>query len=285
MKEVLKPGLNPVGIESQGGLLRGSFHLPEGAGPFPATVLCHGFTGTRCEPHRLFVKMSRLLEHAGIASLRFDFYGSGESDGDHEDMTVSGEVVDALAAVRFVARLPQVDRRRIAILGLSLGGLVAALCAERYRAFRGVCLWAPVAHAHALWSSRLTSAARKSLARRGWIDSGGDKVGRGFVRELASLDPVGALSAADVPVLVLHGSQDTVVPPDHGMAYHDACPGSKYVEVPKADHTFNSVAAEKRVLEKSLEWLKERLLGQNRSASDAERTAAGGKRRSGKTRR
>ena len=259
MEQDLQPGLNPVSFESNGALLRGSFHVPRGAPPFPAVIVCHGFTGTRFEPHRIFVKLSLLLEGSGIASLRFDFFGSGESDGNHEGVTVSREVDDALAAVRFVEQLACVDSARLAILGLSLGGLVAALCAEKVRTFRGVCLWAPVADAHELWTSRLTSTARKSLSRRGWTDNGGNKVGNDFVQELGSFKPVSALSKANVPVLVLHGSQDTVVPVDHGRAYHNACPGSTFIEVAKADHTFNSVAAEKRVLEKSIEWLKARL--------------------------
>src|SRR2546426_5960176 len=51
----------------------------------PGVVLFHGFTGDRMESHWLFVKCSRALALAGIASLRFDFYGSGESEGEFSE--------------------------------------------------------------------------------------------------------------------------------------------------------------------------------------------------------
>ncbi|KLU63127.1 hypothetical protein CEB3_c04770 [Peptococcaceae bacterium CEB3] len=47
----------------------------------PAVILFHGFTGTKLEPHRLLLKISHALEKLGFASFRFDFLGSGESDG------------------------------------------------------------------------------------------------------------------------------------------------------------------------------------------------------------
>ena len=57
----------------------------------PGVVLFHGFTGDRMESHWLFVKCSRALARAGIASLRFDFYGSGESEGEFSEVTLQGE--------------------------------------------------------------------------------------------------------------------------------------------------------------------------------------------------
>ena len=68
-------------FSNEGQQIAGTVHIPDGPGPFPGVLLCHGFTGQRIEAHFIFVKMSRALEQAGIASLRFDFRGSGESEG------------------------------------------------------------------------------------------------------------------------------------------------------------------------------------------------------------
>ena len=94
----------PVTFDCKGQQIVGMLHLPEGRGRVPAALLMHGFTGTKVESHRLFVKISRALAEHGIASLRFDYRGSGDSAGDFEEMTIRSEIADALEAVRFLAR-------------------------------------------------------------------------------------------------------------------------------------------------------------------------------------
>lgn len=60
-------------------------HVPGDAnGKLPIVCIYHGFTGNKMEPHFIFIKLSRLLEKKGIASVRFDFGGSGEGDGDSD---------------------------------------------------------------------------------------------------------------------------------------------------------------------------------------------------------
>src|SRR6516165_8124503 len=111
--------------------LRGMVHRPVEVAwrPAPCVVFFHGFTGDRMESHWIFVKCSRALAFHGIASLRFDFYGSGESDGQFDEVTLQGEVSDAEAAVEFFRKQKGVDGRRLGLCGLSLGGAVAACVA------------------------------------------------------------------------------------------------------------------------------------------------------------
>ena len=104
----------------------GMLHLPEEKGPFPAVAIYHGFTGTKVEPHRLFVKMSRALVQKGIAGTLWIFRGSGDSEGDFADMTVSGEIADAIRVLDFLQEQPEVDGERLGVLGLSMGGAIAA---------------------------------------------------------------------------------------------------------------------------------------------------------------
>src|SRR5207244_3810038 len=84
----------PVTFECKGQQLVGMLHVPDGRGRFPAALLLHGFTASKTENHRMFVKLSRQLASQGIASLRFDFRGSGDSAGDSEDMTIRSEMAD-----------------------------------------------------------------------------------------------------------------------------------------------------------------------------------------------
>src|SRR5574344_362483 len=56
----------------------------------PMVIICHGFCGNKNEP--LHKALSDSLLSKGIASIRFDFNGHGESDGDFQEMTVLNEI-------------------------------------------------------------------------------------------------------------------------------------------------------------------------------------------------
>ncbi|MBD3293779.1 MAG: alpha/beta hydrolase, partial [Armatimonadia bacterium] len=73
-------------FEVDGHRIAASIHIPDTT-PAPGVVMCHGFTGQRMEAHFLFVKAGRAMCEAGLNVLRFDFRGSGESDGRFRDMT------------------------------------------------------------------------------------------------------------------------------------------------------------------------------------------------------
>jgi dienelactone hydrolase len=134
-----------VTLDRGGMTMRGMFHRPDGPiGKVPAVAIFHGFTGNKMEPHFIFVKLSRALAEAGIASVRFDFLHSGESDGDFEHMKLSGEVQDGLAVLDYLRAREDVDADRIGILGLSMGGVVASrVAAARPGQVKSLCLWAP----------------------------------------------------------------------------------------------------------------------------------------------
>ena len=74
-----KPVIFKNNLEKQ---LVGILHLPEKEGKFPAVIICHGFKGNKTQ--RKFVGLGRELAKNGIVVLRFDFYGSGDSEGNFE---------------------------------------------------------------------------------------------------------------------------------------------------------------------------------------------------------
>lgn len=112
--------------------LPGTLTLPSGAGPFPAVVLVHGSgPNDRDEgigPNKMFKDLAWGLASNGIVVLRYDkrtrVYGK-EFVGQHS-YTVNDEVIDdARAAVALLAAQPEVQPKRVFVLGHSLGAYLA----------------------------------------------------------------------------------------------------------------------------------------------------------------
>ena len=139
-----------VSYEVNGQKVLGTLSMPEKDGKVPAVLLLHGFTATRNEskseaiPEGLFGRMAHELARQGIASLRIDMRGSGKSEGSFEDLTVESEIEDALAGVAYLNQLDTIDKDRISVMGLSLGGIVTTAVAGRSTyPIRSVVLWNP----------------------------------------------------------------------------------------------------------------------------------------------
>lgn len=115
--------------------LAGTLTAPRGPGPHPAVVLLSG-SGAQDRDgeimgHRPFLVLADHLSRRGIAVLRVDDRGVGESEGILAAATSSDLAGDALAAVHYLRSRPEIAWRRIGLLGHSEGALVAPLAATR----------------------------------------------------------------------------------------------------------------------------------------------------------
>ena len=121
---------NPV---AAGVTLAGTLTLPTGAGPFPAAVLITG-SGPQDRDqtllgHKSFAVLADHLTRHGVAVLRYDDRGVGQSTGDFAAATSADFATDASAAVRFLLTRPEIRRDAIGFIGHSEGGMVAQIAA------------------------------------------------------------------------------------------------------------------------------------------------------------
>ena len=263
----------PVTFRVAGQQVVGMLHRPpRGRGPRPAVLMLHGFTGSKHEAHRLFVLTARALAAAGVIVLRFDFRGSGDSAGDFRDMTLATELADARAGWRFLRRQPGVDRARLGLLGMSMGGLLAAHLMGLERSVRAAVLWCPVGDPRRLLAARLTQQAAAQMKSDGVIDWGGWPVGRAFVEDLRGRNPFRELARSRAPVLILHGDADETVPVDESLPYVSArgAAGATVEReiIPGVGHTFGTLDGIAHVVARSAAWLGGQLTrtGSQRSA-------------------
>lgn len=254
-----------IEIESNGLLLRGMLHTPEHMnGKIPLVILFHGFMNNKCEHYFSFVEVSRELEKLGIASIRCDFIGSGESDGAFEDMSVETEIRDGISILRYAQSLDYVDRDKIGILGMSLGGLVAGIIAGRHpEEVKALCLWAPAAIAiRNAKKGRVGDADLRSALATGVADLNGHRIGRKFIEDASNLDLKAEIKPYPNNVLIIWGENDPVVPPEIVQEYSDAYGGRLEKHMIKGvGHVFETVNARMEKLEATLRFFASELLG------------------------
>lgn len=121
--------------EGAGVDLAGTFTYPDSPGPHPAVVLISG-SGPQDRDeaimgHRPFLVLADHLTRHGVAVLRYDDRGFGESTGRFSEATTTDFTSDALTAVDFLKSRREVDAGRIGLIGHSEGGLVAPQAAVR----------------------------------------------------------------------------------------------------------------------------------------------------------
>jgi dipeptidyl aminopeptidase/acylaminoacyl peptidase len=256
-----------VTVRRRGLTMRGMIHLPAGASELrkvPMVLILHGFTGNRIGAGFSNVELSRRLAAAGIASIRMDFLGSGESDGRFEDMSVFTELADAEAILKFVKKQPFVDLRRIAVHGMSQGGLEAALLAGRHPAdFACVSLWSPGFSIGDDWKKGIVKGFRlEDLRRDGYIDVGGFRVGEIYYDDAVAMQPYDTADQYPGPVQIVHGTEDKVVPIRFSRRLKKTL-GSQctLIEVEGAGHNYEKEAYSEARLNDAVDFLKRELLG------------------------
>lgn|GEM_PF-1495035 len=111
---------------SNGHTLRGMLHQPDGLSNVPLVILFHEYGATKTENKFIYVELSRILEQKGIASIRFDFFGSGESDGELQQKSFASDMVCARDILSYAHTLSFVDQERIAIVGKGSSCLIAS---------------------------------------------------------------------------------------------------------------------------------------------------------------
>jgi putative redox protein len=216
-----------ITIESEG--LRLSGHLAKASGtaagrPRHGLVLCHGFpagpkaAGTSGETYPELA--DRLAHETGWSVLTFNFRGTGESDG---EFSLAGWVSDLRAAVAVMRRVDGVDE--VWVGGFSTGGAVALEVAASDPAIGGVAAFASPAD-FADWAAE----PKRFLAHA--RDVGVVKTNsfpedfEAWALELKEIRPVAHIDRIPPrPVLLVHGSDDDIVPLHEARALADAAEG------------------------------------------------------------
>lgn len=219
-------------------------HVPGGDDRVPCVVACHGLRASKDSDKYLL--LGDELTRAGVALARFDFRGSGESEGLVEaETTVASRVDDALAVVAFLSGHPRLDRR-VGLLGSSMGGFVALHARDALGGSIPVVTW------------NAPASLAKLAASVAFEDTG---LGAPFLTEFARGRYAETPAGIDRH-LVIQSEADETVSVDHGVALHARAREPRdLVIIPGADHRITDPDHRRHAVALSLAWFARHLSG------------------------
>lgn len=255
-----------VQLYNEGQKIFAIFHKPRNLLKFPAVLFCHGLAGNKVGRYRIYVLLAEALAMLGIGCLRFDFRGCGDSEGEFHKVTIGSMVSDTGVALNYLKEQPHVDTSRFGIFGRSMGTSIAVLAACCFQQFKSIALWAPVFHGKDwmdLWKKAETFSPHSDEFKE-LLTIEGQIPGADFFREFFSMKLEKELHLLDsVPMLLIHGSHDTIVRPDHSKSYLNNRSGvsseTKYIELPKSDHHFSNLNERDLAVKETCRWFMETL--------------------------
>lgn len=222
-------------------------------------LMLHGGPGGQKDgPVDLYADLAKHLASAGIASVRFDFRGCGESTGSYRDMTISRQV-DELRVVRtFVDGTYQ--PASWGLIGESFGATIGLAGFDSdYRAL--VLLWPAIWLLDGAFESYVSEELMSAAERDGYVELDGEQIGLAFLNELQELQDVSApLRGLSTPVLFVHGEADEEVPFEQSVRAADLVAGAhRLVGVPGGDHCLERPREREIVYRESVTWLSDNL--------------------------
>ena len=244
--------------DKQGRKIVGTLIIPDGEGPFPAVIVCHGFKGDRNEVH--IKEIAEEISKKDIITLRFDFVKDpGESLLPFEEMTVSYELEVLDQAFNYLKIVPQIDTSKIGLTGHSLGGLVVSWYAAEHPEIKSLVPLSAVYNFVQAFESHYGEWVQEAREKGvGNVFSSRThqnlKLRREFYDDGASYDTNKVVENINCPVMVLCGTDDRLL--SHSQNYLDRLTASdktlKIIE--GANHVYSNPQHLEEVKTAVAEW-------------------------------
>ncbi len=174
-------------------------------------IMSHGFPGHKSGNSDIFGDLEYILVDKGHHTLRFDYRGCGESDGRQQDFTLSAASED-FKSVTDWAKEKGYDE--FVFIGEGLGATICIMNSDLN--VKMMALFWPVLDMKAYGKNafNISEESKEKATRTAYLESGSDKVGVDLMQELRTNDLSYALKEVFMPVLLVHGAQDEVLPMD-----------------------------------------------------------------------
>lgn len=262
------PALASSGIAAQtsvtlAGHIPGTLTMPvKTAGKVPAVLLLHGFASQKDEVGDMYENLAAKLADMGIASLRIDFQGSGDSKIPFEKMTFANQVSDAQAAFNYLKSVQSIDASRLGVLGFSMGGAVAIkLVSNTANSIKSLGLWSSASSRE---MANLESEYREKAEKDGKVevDLGWTKItlGKDFFAANQNLTLESDISKFKGNTLIVYGTADELSGNAPYFLYNLKGKVRNLVLIDGGDHIYHVLSDDKsesnQVIKMTTDWFK-----------------------------
>ncbi len=228
--------------------------LPKGEGPFPLVVMNHGHGGSRQE-NTGFPGIAKALAEKGIASIRMDFAGCGDSKAPFTENYLSNMISDSNLCLEYALNSFPIDKERLGIFGYSMGGRIALMVAGGGESpYKAMALLAPAAENGAGVMAMMMGGAegfadmekKANEAAEGYVEyttiyGQVQQLSKSWFQEMRESNPIDGVKFSG-PALVLRGDKDEVISQVTCDGAIDALKAAgsetEFILVPEADHGY-----------------------------------------------
>ena len=218
---LLQPNTNPKNIEIPGtrGNIPATIQLPAKSArgeELPLVVLCHGFTGNR-QGDGHFAPLAEDLAANGIATVRLDFAGCGDSTEPYANYTLANMAADVDSVIGYMQAT--YGTGKTALVGHSMGGRLASLYPQLGQyPVTALALWSP-ANGTGLQGLEFLSidnfAAVEEMAARadaeGSVAAWGVELSAAYIDGMRDSDPNATLQESGLPVLLTYSGNERIL--------------------------------------------------------------------------
>jgi len=166
------------------------------AGGKNVVIFCHGYRGTSVGPNRFFVRVADKLAEQEISSLRFDQYGSGNSEGDFFNSSFN----NWLATTKVIAQNYLEQGYKVALFGQSMGGATVIAVGSELPGLASLVAWVPDPNVEPF-----------ERPKKGFIEEGGQRVQALYWQEAHDAKVADKLAKLKAPSFIIQCTADEYV--------------------------------------------------------------------------
>jgi fermentation-respiration switch protein FrsA (DUF1100 family) len=248
-----------MALEVDGIAIVGQLFMPDNKTQYPAVCICHGIpSGQPPDPgDGGYPLLAEKICRDGFAVLIFNFRGTGDSGG---NLDILGWVHDLQAAIGYLWS-PDIDKSHLALIGFSAGAAVSVYVASRDKRVSGVAACACPAEFTLFTEADEPQSVVDSFRNRGvFHDADFPLSAEKWLDDFRCVSPVKDIAGITPrPLLLVHGSQDDLVPVSHAYRLYEAAGEPKQLVI--IDGAGHRLRQDDRATGAVRHWLKSQCRG------------------------